>query len=82
MKVCQVELSIVTHVSDSQRRVRVRVHALIIMVSWTCRLLLEVGRSWEKRGEKLKALKSVSDFISAMEHNQAQTQDLFLKEAQ
>lgn len=40
---------------DKSHWVRVWVHALIIMVSWTCRLLLEVGRSWEKRGEKTES---------------------------
>lgn len=36
----------------------------IIMVSLTCGLLLEVGRSWEKRGEKAKteSSKSISYF--------------------
>lgn len=52
---------------------------LIIMVSWTCSLLLEVGRSWEKRVET-ESSKSVSHFIEAKEHSQAQTQDLLLKE--
>lgn len=36
---------------------------LIIMVSLTCSLLLEVGRSWEKRGKKAETESSKIDLI-------------------